>query len=111
MRERVPSDITLKSSSLADQVVRGTVVNTDDALAPAALALRSRRAEIHSGPDDGSPDTLTIPLRGSRRALGAVVFEGVRIDGGGELDLLERAANSAPTSRPSSRMSSCSKRA
>ena len=35
--------------------------------------------------------TVTVPLRGCRRALGTVVFEGVRVEPGGELDLLDRA--------------------
>ena len=34
---------------------------------------------------------MTVPLRGCRRALGTVVFEGVRVEPGGELDLLDRA--------------------
>jgi PAS domain S-box-containing protein len=35
--------------------------------------------------------SVTVPLRGRRRALGTIVFEGVRIEPGGELDLLDRA--------------------
>jgi len=35
--------------------------------------------------------TVTVPLRGCRRALGTLVFEGVRLETGGELDLLDRA--------------------
>ena len=31
------------------------------------------------------------PLRGCRRALGTIVFDGVRVEAGGELDLLNRA--------------------
>ena len=34
---------------------------------------------------------MTVPLRGCRRALGTIVFEGVRVETGGELDLLDRA--------------------
>jgi len=34
---------------------------------------------------------VTVPLRGCRRALGTVVFDGVRVETGGELDLLARA--------------------
>jgi len=34
---------------------------------------------------------VTVPLRGCRRALGTIVFEGVRVETGGELDLLDRA--------------------
>src|SRR5439155_25557000 len=40
----------------------------------------------------GDPASIvTVPLRGCRRALGTVVFEGVRIETGGELHLLDRA--------------------
>ena len=35
--------------------------------------------------------TVTVPLRGCRRALGTIVFDGVRVETGGELDLLNRA--------------------
>jgi signal transduction histidine kinase len=35
--------------------------------------------------------TVTVPLRGTRRALGTIVFDGVRVETGGELDLLDRA--------------------
>jgi PAS domain S-box-containing protein len=34
---------------------------------------------------------VTVPLRGTRRALGAIVFEGVRVEPGGELTLLDRS--------------------
>jgi two-component system sensor histidine kinase HupT/HoxJ len=34
---------------------------------------------------------VTVPLRGYRRALGTIVFEGVRVETGGEIDLLDRA--------------------
>src|SRR4029077_565030 len=40
---------------------------------------------------DASVSMLTVPLRGCRRALGTIVFEGVRVETGGELDLLNRA--------------------
>jgi PAS domain S-box-containing protein len=35
--------------------------------------------------------TLTVPLRGYRRALGTLVFDGVRLEAGEDLALLERA--------------------
>ena len=72
-------------------VARGIRVGTDDASAPAAMAMRSTRAEIVSLSDDDFTALLTVPLRGCRRALGTIVFEGVRVETGGELDLLDRA--------------------
>ncbi len=65
-------------------------VRADDPLAPAAVALRSRGAGIASQP--AAPTvTLTVPLKGYRRALGTLVFEGVRIEAGEDLALLARA--------------------
>jgi PAS domain S-box-containing protein len=49
---------------------------------------RSRSAAL---PGEGATRTVTVPLRGYRRALGAVVFDGVRMDASGEIDLLDRA--------------------
>ena len=66
-------------------------MNTDDALAPAAVALRQTRAEIVAADADAATVTVTVPLRGCRRALGTLVLEGVRLETGGELDLLDRA--------------------
>ena len=71
-------------------MARGVSVNTEDALAPAAIALRRTRAEVVS-PGDAATSTVTVPLRGCRRALGTIVFDGVRVETGGELDLLDRA--------------------
>jgi transcriptional regulator with PAS, ATPase and Fis domain len=70
--------------------VRGETVSAQDAFAPAAAALRHARAEVTS-PADEATATVTVPLRGCRRALGTIVFEGVRVETGGELDLLDRA--------------------
>ena len=51
----------------------------------------SRRATRDSDRRWPSTSTVTVPLRGCRRALGTMVFEGVRVEPGGELDLLDRA--------------------
>ena len=53
--------------------------------------MRRTRAEILPAADDEPTRTVTVPLRGCRRALGTIVFDGVRVETGGELDLLERA--------------------
>jgi PAS domain S-box-containing protein len=49
------------------------------------------RAEIVSPAEDQVTAIVTVPLRGTRRALGAIVFEGVRVETSGEIDLLDRA--------------------
>src|SRR4029077_14830384 len=64
---------------------------TDDASAPASISMRRARAEIVSSPEGAVTAMVTVPLRGCRRALGTIVFEGVRVETGGELDLLDRA--------------------
>jgi PAS domain S-box-containing protein len=64
-------------------------VDADDLHSPAAAQMRRARAEIHAVTDATS--TVTVPLRGCRRALGTLVFEGVRVETGGEFALLDRA--------------------
>jgi len=91
LHNRRSRHLTLEAASDAAWMTPGLQVAVDDALAPAAVALRGSRAEIQLGPRDAPVSTVTIPLRGRRRALGTVVFEGVRVETGGELDLLDRA--------------------
>jgi PAS domain S-box-containing protein len=71
-------------------------IPADDPLSPAAVAMRRVRSEILPGAsglgvDEIATVTVTVPLRGCRRALGTVVFDGVRVEAGGEMDLLDRA--------------------
>ena len=63
-------------------------------LAPSAVALRRERAEIAAigtTPAGAPTATVTVPLKGRRRALGTLVMEEVRLDPGSQIDLLERA--------------------
>jgi len=41
--------------------------------------------------DDEATSMVTVPLRGTRRALGTVVFDGARVELGSELAVLDRA--------------------
>jgi PAS domain S-box-containing protein len=66
-------------------------LSVDDPFAPAAVALRGVRAQLSPASVDGEHDTVTVPLRGCRRALGTLIFEGVRVESGSELELLDRA--------------------
>jgi signal transduction histidine kinase len=91
IHDRRERDLALRASSDSEHLSRGVRVNADDALAPAALAMRRSRAEIVPSTDDSPTRTVTVPLRGTRRALGTIVFDGVRVETGGELDLLDRA--------------------
>jgi PAS domain S-box-containing protein len=91
LHDRQSRHLTLTASSDAEQVAPGLQIEAGDALSPAAVAMRSSRAEILTGAGEVPITTVTVPLRGRRRALGTVVFDGVRVETGGELDLLDRA--------------------
>ncbi len=72
-----------------------TEVPDDPDGSAAAAAMRRRRALVEQSAGDRGDDdatvVVTVPLRGCRRALGAVVFEGVRLDPAGEFDVIDRA--------------------
>jgi PAS domain S-box-containing protein len=91
IHDRRARHLVLQASSDTGDVVRGVHVGAEDASAPAAMAMRRARAEIVPPSDDEVTALVTVPLRGTRRALGTIVFEGVRVETGGELDLLDRA--------------------
>jgi signal transduction histidine kinase len=91
VHDRRARSLVLRASSDSEHLARGVRVNASDPLATAAIAMRRMRAEILPAHDDAPTCTVTVPLRGCRRALGTVVFDGVRVEIGGELDLLERA--------------------
>jgi PAS domain S-box-containing protein len=90
VHDRRARSLLLQASSDTTHGSRGMRVPTDDGSAPAAVALRRTRAEIITGATEVTA-TVTVPLRGTRRALGTIVFDGVRVQPGGELDLLDRA--------------------
>jgi PAS domain S-box-containing protein len=90
IHDRRARQLVLKSSSDPENVARGVRVSAEDSLAPAAVAMRRNRAEILPSSEDDVTRTVTVPLRGTRRALGTVVFDGVRVETGGELALLDR---------------------
>ena len=91
IHDRRARDLVLQASSDTIDIVRGVRVAADDGSAPAAISLRRTRAEIVSASADDVTALVTVPLRGCRRALGTIVFEGVRVETGGEIDLLDRA--------------------
>jgi PAS domain S-box-containing protein len=91
IHDRRARQLVLQASSDTADVSRGVRVSTDDPLAPAAVSMRRTRSEIVPPSEDGLTPLVTVPLRGTRRALGSVVFEGVRVEMGGEMDMLDRA--------------------
>jgi len=88
--ERRRGDLVLQAASDPRHVAQIVRIDAEDENAPAAVAMRRERAEI-TLTAHGATAMLTIPLRGRRRALGTIVVEGARLDGGGELDVLDRA--------------------
>lgn len=91
IHDRRARHLVLQASSDPEHVARGVRVGADDPLSPAASSMRNSRAEIIAPPGGVATATVTVPLRGTRRALGTIVFEGVRVEPGGELALLDRA--------------------
>jgi len=83
--------LVLQASSDPADLARDIQIGADDPTAPSAVAMRRDRAEIVTRSSDEHTAMVTVPLRGCRRALGTVVFEGVRVETGGEIDLLDRA--------------------
>jgi PAS domain S-box-containing protein len=90
VHDRRGRQLVLQGSSDPEHVSRGVRVNADDPLAPAAVAMRRTRAELFASGEEAT-STVTVPLRGYRRALGTIVFEGARVEAGGELEILDRA--------------------
>ena len=90
IHDRRARQLVLHGSSDPEHVSRGVRVANDDPLSPAAIAMRGTRSEILASPDEAT-STVTVPLRGYRRALGGIVFERARVETGGELDVLDRA--------------------
>ena len=95
VHDRRAHEMVLEASSDTAYLARGGRVSTGDPALPAAVALRRDRAEIPvrlpGGTSDGATGVVTVPLRGRRRALGTLVFEGVRVERSDEMDLLARA--------------------
>src|SRR6185295_9858562 len=90
IHDRRGRQLMLQGSSDPEHVARGVRISADDQLAPAAVAMRRTRSEIASVGDEAT-FTVTVPLRGYRRALGTIVFDGARVDAGAELEVLDRA--------------------
>ena len=94
LHDRRARMVVLSASSDVVYLAQERRIPTTDALAPAALALPHDRAEIAAtGTAAGGAHTamVTLPLKGRRRALGTLVMEGVRMEPGAQMDLLERA--------------------
>lgn len=94
LHDRRARVVVLSASSDVVYLAQDQRVSTADTLAPAAAAMRRERAEFGAMGTtlEGAPTaTVTVPLKGRRRALGTLVIEGVRLEPGSQMDLLERA--------------------
>lgn len=110
IHDRRARSLILQASSDSGGAPRGMRVGVDDRVAPASVGMRRTRAEIvagagavaglstvvegsalHRAASQDPTVTIIVPLRGRRRALGTIVFDGVRVRQGGELDVLDRA--------------------
>jgi PAS domain-containing protein len=90
LHDRVSRALEPLASSDGGAVADDAPVRADDPFMPAAAALRHHRAGLALQPAAVTA-TLTVPLRGYRRALGTLVFDNVRIEAGEDLTLLTRA--------------------
>ena len=91
IHDRRSHHLVLGASSDPQYLSRGFRLSVDEAMPP-ALAMRRRRPEMLAMESGGTGRMVTVPLRGWRRALGSIVFEGVPVEAGEELDLLERCS-------------------
>jgi signal transduction histidine kinase len=91
IHDRLSHSLVLRASSDPSHMPRGDRIDTADPAAPAATGMRKSRSVITASAGDAPTGTLTVPLRGRRRALGTIVLEGVFFQTGSELDLVERA--------------------
>jgi signal transduction histidine kinase len=91
IHDRRGRQLVLQASSDPEHIARGLRVAADDPFATPAAAMRRARAELQQDSEESATAAVTVPLRGTRRALGTIVLDGVRIEAGGELDVLDRA--------------------
>jgi signal transduction histidine kinase len=89
--DRVARELRLDASSDPGSMALAPRVSAEDLLHPAALAMRRDRAQIYDGTATlhDTPD-VAVGLKGRRRALGTLLFEGMRMEPGGESDVLTR---------------------
>ena len=90
LHDRVSRSLVPHASSDASYTASLEAVRADDPVASASIALRTVRAGLATDRGNAT-STLTVPLRGCRRALGAIVFEGVRVEPGDDISMLNRA--------------------
>ena len=88
--DRRGRQLVVRASSDPVALPAGMAIPLDDETWPVP-AMRYPRAQLQPETEDAATSVITTPLRGCRRALGAVVLDGVRVETGRELDVLDRA--------------------
>lgn len=91
--DRQARRLDLAAASDCRQRTRPGAVSTADAASLVALALHQQRAGFVADSSSGAPApriTATVPLRGRRRALGALIIAGIRVSPGDEARVLDR---------------------
>jgi signal transduction histidine kinase len=90
--DRKARRLNLAATSNRPHRTRVDHVSTADAANRVALAMRHPRAGLIDTAPDGSTSGVVavVPLRGQRRALGALMVEGIRVSPGDEARVLDR---------------------
>jgi PAS domain-containing protein len=95
LHERHTRELVCRAASDIDPSKANARVSVEDALSIAATALRRERSELFVVGETqaglSAPSGIAIPLRGRRRALGALIIEGARVERRSVPDLLARA--------------------
>jgi PAS domain S-box-containing protein len=81
--------LELVASSDVAELAAAPRAASDDLADPLAAAMRQPDVKVLTAVDDRPPDVLA-PLRGRRRALGVLELNGVRVDAGDSVDMLDR---------------------
>jgi C4-dicarboxylate-specific signal transduction histidine kinase len=89
LHDRRARVIELTASSDGAELAAAPRVAADDLSASVAAVMRQNDA-LAVARDGDLPSDVLAPLKGRRRALGALEFTGVRIETGDAIDLLER---------------------
>jgi len=88
--ERVARRLELAAPADGARGRRPRHVSTADAAHPVAIGMRHPRAGLIDGGARAAGMLAVVPLRGRRRALGALLMHGIRINPGDEARVLDR---------------------
>jgi signal transduction histidine kinase len=91
IHDRRARQLVMQGSSEAGAIQSAATIGADDPRSSVAVALRLDRPEFRTPRASTEGSLLLVPLRGRRRALGALVVEGVAAPPGERTPLLEAA--------------------